>query len=664
MTNYSKQTKIDTTQSFQDRIGFLRHCAKVYETGASPITDSEYDKEYYELQNLNPNDSFFDEVGGIEENMYGTSVPHKIIMGSLSKSLTPEDCFVWLKSLYVDGDGPFLLAHKVDGLSLSILYQNGKLTQALTRGDGIAGIDVLANVKFIKSIPMSIKCQEEVEIRGEVYKNKQDFYKTWHKQGYKNCRNFASGSLNQKDAKITGERDLDFIAYEIVRKEFDTEVEKNSFLANEGFQTLQSSSRLTKTGNPLEHVYKAVKIYMDGIDRANLPYDIDGVVLKLNNCKQAKTYGSTDGGKRPKSNRAIKFRPSEAQTTLIGVEDSIGRDGRICPVGLLSPVDLDGATISRASLYNYAKIRDSKDLKIGSVVTIARKGDIIPQILDVVKVGHTDITLPVNCPSCGLKLEWDATEVNIMCKNEDCIAQLNVKIEHWFDKIGVLGIGPGIIGRLTDKSALSWDGQPIIGKLSHMYYKLNNDRQTEHPFQKYAYLKKMLGDRTYEILIDNIDSVKELTLAKFIEALGIGKIGSMSKEIVAIAPTIEDVDKLTVDDLKKIDKFGDIKATNFVEGWKKMRKEISNLLRSITIVQPKVASNKMKGMKFCFTGSFSVPREALQQMVVDNGGKAASSVGKDVILVWDGEENGSKLQKAQAGGNRIISEEEFMKILN
>lgn len=658
------QTKIDKTLSVKDRIDFLRQCAKLYETGNSLVTDADYDAEYYELQRLAPNDPFWDEVGGMEDHIYGTSVPHKIKMGSLSKSLSPEEFFDWLKSAYSQSDNPsFVLQHKVDGLSLALTYKDGKLAQALTRGDGTNGIDVTANAVYVRGVQTTISCKDEVEIRGECNKDRFDFYKNWQKEGYKNPRNFAAGSLNQKDAKVTGERGLDFIAYEVVRKEFVTEVDKDDFLIKNGFKTLRASSKLTKAGNTLEQIYKAVKAYMDSIDRANLPYSIDGVVVKLNDCRKARAMGTTDGGKKPKAHRAVKFPPSEAETILLGVEDNVGRIGTVAPVALLKPVDLDGAMIGRASLHNYGMIRDSKDLRIGSIVVIAKKGDIIPQIIRVKKAGDKPLPIPTVCPCCKEKLEWDANKVNLVCNNDLCVSQLNARIEHWFSKLGTKGIGPGIISRFTDKNVLSWEGEPIITTVSEMYYKLDNDRQTEHPFRKYNYLKEQLGEKMYENILNSIKSVKEVTLAQFIEALGIGKVGRMAKDITDIAPAIDDIDKLTVDDITKIPGFGEIKARNFVDGWKALRPEITKLLKYVSIKQQSFVSQKLAGKKFCFTGSFSRSREEMQQIVVDNGGKASSSVGKDVILVWDGEEQGNKLSKAQSGGNQIVSESDFLKLI-
>lgn len=665
MIDCSKQTKVDKTQSIFNRIGFLKHCSKLYETGTHLITDQEWDKEFYELQKIDPDNAFFEEAGGeIVDDGFHKTVAHKITMGSLSKSLSPELYFDFLKANYKEGDGSFLISHKIDGLSLSLLYQNGKLIQALTRGDSVQGIDVTENAKYIKTIPQTIPFKDEIEFRGEVYKNKQNFTKEkWTEQGYKNCRSFASGGINQKDPSVTGDRKLDFVCYEICRVDFASEVDKVLFIETQGFETLRAYDKLTKIGNSLEQVYSAVKAFMDGTDRLNLKWDVDGIVVKLNDCKKARAMGTTDGGKRPKAHRAVKYKASEVQTILLGVEDSVGRNGQICPVALLKPVDLDGSTIGRASLYNYANIRDSKDLKIGSIVKIAKKGDIIPQITGVVKEGSESIKLPTECPSCKTKLEWDENKVNLMCSNELCVSQLNARIEHWFDKLGTKGFGTSTIAKLTDKNALSWEGEPIISCISDMYWKLDNDRVVAHPFRKYNYLKCEMGDKTYENLLGSIKSVKEVTLAKFIEALGIGKIGRMAKDITGIAPTTDDIDKLTVQDITAIPGFGEIKAKAFLDGWKSLKGEINVLLKHIEIKQAKLASNNLSGMKFCFTGSFSKPREELQKMVVDNGGSVSSSVGKGVILCWDNEIQGGKYERAIKGGNQIISEKEFLKMI-
>ena len=663
----TKQTKVDKTLPIKRRIAFLKFCADKYETdGSSPISDAIYDKEYYELESLDPDNKFFEEVGGIDkDHIYGTAVPHEVTMGSLSKCPDIESFDFFVNQNYPSHVPSFVLEHKIDGTSLSLIYDDGKLVRAASRGDGTNGFDVTANAVYVKGIRKTIPYKGKVEVRGEVFKDRADFYKHWHVSvggEYKNPRNFTAGSMNQKDATVTKERGLDFLAYEVVQKDFDTEVEKNRFLKSLGFPTIISSTKRTKEGITRAQLVRAVKHYMAQIDRSKLPYDIDGVVVKLNDVVAAKKRGYTAGGRKPKANRAVKFPPEQKETILLGVEVNVGRSGKITPVGLLKPVELGGAMIGRATLHNFGMLRTGK-YRIGARVVVAKKGDIIPQIIAVKSHGDKDIEIPYDCPSCGERLVWTSNKADLVCENLACIAQLNKRIEHWFKKLGVKGFAGKTIARLTNQEDLEWEGRPIVESLAEMYYMLDNDRKSKHPFRKYSYLEEQLGEKKYANLKEAVKSVDEVPLAKFIEALGIGKVGTLAVEITNIAPTVHDIDDLTIDDLTKIDKFAEKKAQSFIEGWKTLRPDITLLLKYIKIVKQTFSSDKLKDKSFCFTGSFDSPRNKLQDIVKENGGKAASSVGKTTILVWDGEERGSKYNKAIANGNEIISEDDFWKLL-
>tara|TARA_R110000824_G_scaffold12226_6_gene53557 strand:- start:19360 stop:21369 length:2010 start_codon:yes stop_codon:yes gene_type:complete len=668
MTDVSKMTKVDKILPVADRISFLEYCADKYETdGTSPISDKDYDIEYYALEAIEPNNAFFSKVGGWDkDHIYGTAVPHDVIMGSLSKCPDIPAFQYFLEQNYSGKCPSFVVQHKIDGSSLSLIYDNGKLVRATTRGDGVNGIDITANAVYIRGVKTTIDCKERVEIRGEVYKNRQDFYKTWHTSvggAYANPRNFTAGSVNQKDAKVTKERGLDLIAYEVVQKDFELETEKNEWLKNQGFVTLNRSTRILKDGLAQKDIIKAVEYYMAKIDRDKLTYDIDGVVVKLNDVEDAKSMGYTAGGRKPKANRAVKFPAEEKETILIGIETNVGRTGSLTPVALLKPVELGGAMISRATLHNFGMLSEGQ-LKIGARVSIAKKGDIIPQIVEVKKNGDTDVNIPTECPCCGEPVVWTSTKVDLICENASCLAQLNKRIEHWFKKLGVKGFASKTIGRLTNPEDLIWEGKPIIQSLPEMYYMLDNDRRSEHPFRKYKYLAEQLGEKTYDNLKSAVKSVEEVSLSKFIESLGIGQVGTLSKEIVAIAPTIEDIDKLTVDDLVKIDKFAGKKSVTFVKGWKSVRGEIKLLLRHIKIVEVKQASDKFNGKTFCFTGSFDAPtRKEMEAMVPDNGGRVSSVSKKLTALVFDGETTKGKYQKAKDLGVDIISQDDFLTLL-
>jgi len=672
--DFSKQTKVDKTLSTKDRIEFLRYCSNLYNTdGTSKISDKDYDIEYAELEDIEPDNPFFSEVGGIADNIQGQPVTHKIIMGSLNKSTDIEGFSKWLKSQYSASQIVslcFVLQHKIDGLSLGLIYKDGKLIQAVTRGNGMIGYDVTEKAKMVQGVPLTIQCKEEIEVRGECFKDRKDFYAKWHTSAggdYKNPRNFTAGAINEEDPEETKKKEVSFIGYEVVRKDFNTEKEKNDFIESQGFATLNSVTKRIKVGCNYEMIAKAVKYYMDSIDRLNLPYSIDGVVFKLDDIRLAKSMGSVAGGKKPKSNRAIKFPPEEKESELIDFISQVGRTGRVVPVGILTPVEIDGAMIGKATLHNFGELINENSIKIGAIVKIQKRGDIIPAIVGIKKNGTKNIQIPTNCPSCGEPLKWtendEGKKVDLICDNLDCPAQLNKKIDFWFKTIGVKGFSAKTVSKLTDPDFMTWDGKVIISSLVEMYYMLDNDRKTEHPFRKYAYIKSNMGTKTYENLIESIKSVKEVTLPVFVEALGFKRIGSMAKDICDVFPTIDDLDKVTVDDLMKINKFGTEKANSFVNSWKERRDEIRRLLKYVSIKQIVKSSDKLSGKKFCFTGSFSKGRDELQKIVIDNGGKASSSVGSGVILVWDEEEQGNKLKTAQEKGNEIITEKDFFKLL-
>lgn len=665
--DYSKMTKVDRSLPVDDRIAFLKYCADMYELGTSPISDMEYDKEYYELEQAYPDNPFFHTVGGMDdEHIYGSKIKHNVIMGSLTKCPTVDDFRQWVVSTFPKSIPSFVLQHKIDGLSLSLHYSDGKLVQAITRGDGETGVDVMANALFIKGVRKSIPTKGDVEVRGECNKNRQDFYKNWHtsvkSDGYKNPRNFTAGSLNQKDPKVTEERGLNFIAYEEVRLAHKTEMDKITWIEQNGFETIRSTTKRTKEGLTVDAIVKAIEIYMNSIDRANLSYDIDGIVVKMNDIEEGKKMGSVAGGRKPKSSRAVKFPPEIKETTVLDITARVGRTGVAVPVAILAPVDLGGAVIQRATMHNFGMVVGG-NIGINSRVRIAKKGDIIPQIVEVLSKGDSPLVIPSICPSCNHPLSWTDTKVHLVCTNENCPCQLAAKLDHWCKTIGIRGLGKGILGKLCDKEELEWDGKPILSSLSELYYMLDNDRSTEHPFRKYAYLKEYFGEKAYQNMVDAIHSVNEIPLPLFIEALGIGRIGTSSKEIVDIAPTIDDIDKLTVDDLAGIPRFGQIKAESFVNGWKELRSDINRILRyGIKIRQNATTSDKLKDKKFCFTGSFSQPRDKLEAIVAENGGRCGSA-GKDTILVWDNSEQGNKYNKSIAVGAKIISESEFFDML-
>jgi len=644
-------------RTIEERITALENCAKLYETnGTSPLTDDEYDAEKEACQKIMPEHPFFSQVGGIsEEHIYGTKVTHKYIMGSLCKDPNPAEFGVWFEKVYgKDMDRLVaILQLKVDGSSFCLKYQDGKFIQGVSRGDGVTGIDYTNNARHIRGVKASISAQGYVEIKGEVYKDQKDFVSEgWISKGFANARNFASGAINQKDELETKKRGLDFVAYEVRGIDFKTETDKVKFLIDNGFNTLKNyTAKIDCKGRTTDDVVRAVKKYMDKIDRNGLAFLVDGIVFKNNDIKWAESMGTTDGGRRPKANRAVKFETEKANTILEGIEWNIGRTGQLTPVGLLKPVQLAGTTVSRVTLHNLKEMERLGINKTGCVVEVAKQGDIIPKVQRMIADGNKRIVIPDNCPSCDTKLEWDDTKTTKHCHNENCSSQVDRCIEHWFKTIDVLGIGAGIISRLTSENS---SGERFVKSISDMYEL--DQYKTE--------MADMFGDRASEKIFEAIDSVKEISLAKFIEALGIGKIGTMAKDITAIAPTVKDIDNLKIDDIKGISGFAETKARSFISGWEKQRKEIEKLLKHITIKEVKLDSAKLSGKKFCFTGSFSNPtRGEMEKSVEMNGGKL-SSVSKELTaLVWDGEISGSKIEKAKKLGLSIIRQKDFLELL-
>lgn len=641
-------------KTIEEKIEFLRDCALKYELdGTSPIDDDTYDDLYKSAKKEYPSNPFFSEVGGKmdEKHIYGSKVTHKYIMGSLCKDPNPEEFGIWFEKTYgKDIDKVVaLLQLKVDGSSFCLKYQDGKFIQGVSRGDGIVGIDYTNNARYIRGVKDTISAKGYVEIKGEVYKNKQDFEKYCAKD-FANDRNYTAGAINQRNPLVTKERKLDFVAYEVRGINFKTETEKIKFLVDNGFETLKDyTSKISCKGRSVQDVVGAAKKYMDRVNRDNLPFSIDGIVFKLEDINWAESLGTTDGGKRPKANRAIKFLTEKKETILEGIEWNIGRIGSLTPVGLLKPTQLAGTVVKRVTLHNLKEMTERLGItRLGAKVILEKRGDIIPKITSVISDGDGEkIKIPDHCPSCNNTLEWDNTKTTKFCHNESCPSQLINNIEHFFKTIDVLGIGEGIITELVSV-------QKKVNCISDMYNLAKYEGE----------LSDVFGSKAFENILDAVNSVKELSLAKFLEALGIGKIGTMSSRITDMAKTVVEIDKLTVNDLLTIDGFSNIKSEGFINGWKSLRSEIDKLLKHISIKEVEIKGKKLEGKSFLITGTLSKGRKEIEGLIEANGGRNASSVSKNLDYLIVGEDCGSKKEKAEKLGVKIISEKEFERMLN
>ena len=646
-----KNKKRKKEKTIDERINYLRECDKKYEIGErSPLTDAEYDVEYNELKNLVPDHEYFLEVGGEVDfdSTHGAIIEHENVMGSLNKCHNVDDVIKWLENTVVNINS-FIIQPKIDGLSISCIYKNGILKKAVTRGDGYKGIDVTKNFQHVEGIPFKIKYKRDVEIRGECYKDKKDFFNNWVGE-YVNPRNFASGSLNQKDPTITKERNLSFIAYNILTKDFDDEYDKIKFLRDNNFKTfMENEICLINDCSSNNDKCNKVFEYMNNLDRKNLSYEIDGVVIKVKNINKAKEIGSTDGGRKPKHSMAVKYPAEQIETTLKDIEFNVGRTGSITIVGILDPVQLSGTSVKRVSLHNFKFIKEM-GLKLNSKILIQKSGDIIPYVVKKTEDGNKDIPIPAVCPSCkDSSLEWDENNVTLHCVNTSCSSVLALRIDYWLKTIGVKGIGKAIVERMINKDE-------SIDSIYTFY---------ESVFVKDDEWKEEFGKKAYQNIKESLSNIKDIPLDLFIKALGIDHIGSMSRDIVFIAPSIKEINDLTVKDISELEGFGTKKAESFVSSWKKMQKDIAFLSgRWINIKEPDIG-NKLKGIKFCFTGSFSNPnRKEMEKIVEENGGKCCS-VSKNLdYLVWDGEISGEKYNKAIQYNVNIIYKQDFLNMLH
>ena len=634
-----------------DKISYLRECAKMYEAGKPIITDGEYDTLYNNAKAEDPQNSYFNESGAEidEEHIYGKKIKHKVVFGSLNKCANIDEFSKFVSSTYKDTKSlEFVVQFKIDGLSLGCVFnKTGKLDIITTRGNSRGeGVDVTNNGRVVDGVPETVKCNEEVEVRGECYKDREDFYANWVGE-YENPRSFASGSLNQIDSNVTKERGLSFVAYEIVRKEFDTETEKIKFLTDNKFNTLAKSTLIIKNSSP-EEVVKKVKKFMDDIDRSKLPYALDGVVVKINDLSIKEEMGYTGEGRYSRSNVAIKFPLEQAETTLEDIELDTGKTGKISFVAILEPIRLNETTVTRATLYNAMFVETNK-LTIGCKVLIQKGGEIIPTLVRKVSDGKnsTPFILPTKCPSCGEKLERTESGIDLVCLNPTCPAQLSRVIEYHFKTFGIKGLGSSTIDTLIEKKYVTY--------ISDMYDLKKHTKE----------LSAIFGDKAFANIVKAIDGVSEVVLSEFIESLSIACIGSMSKLITNIYPTIKDIDGLKAEDIRAIKGFGSVKSESFVDGWKKMRPEITKLLTYIKIKAKEAnVSNKLSGKSFCITGTLSRPRNEIQKIIESNGGKVSGSVSAKLDYLICGDEAGSKKDKAEKLGVKVISEKDFEKMMN
>ncbi|MDD4798257.1 MAG: NAD-dependent DNA ligase LigA [Clostridia bacterium] len=660
-----------------------------YEQDAPLVADSEYDKLLRELSELEQRfpellkeDSPTRRVGGRALPAFA-SVRHPAPLLSLDNAFGEGELAAFCERLHKAGvsEPEFIVEQKLDGLSLCLQYTNGQLTAAATRGDGYTGESVLANVRTIKSIPQRLKKPLPfLAVRGEVFLAKEDFIKLNAERAesgeplFANCRNAAAGSLRQLDAKITAERNLSALFYELVAVEgavFNKQNELLEYLAEQGLpvnyrdydlKDLQNSFELQNPEAFYAKSYCLTKSYDKMLSyikfwqsaRFALPYDTDGMVVKLNDLALSRQLGST--AKFPRGAVAYKFPPEEAETTVTDIIVGVGRTGALTPLALLQPVLLAGSTISKATLHNADNVRD-KDIKIGDRVIIRKAGEVIPEVVRSLPNERTgnerDFIMPNRCPVCGTPSVRVEGEAATRCPNEDCPARRMEMIIHFAGKkmMDIDGLGPAIIEQLL--------AQGLIRDAADLYYLKKEDLAALPRF----------GEKSADNLLAAINKSRTLPLSRLLHALGIRFVGEKAAKLIAARfAKIDDIWAADFDELRNIEGIGE-KIARSIKDYGANTANIKYLDRlKAGGVAPQTeqltSGGVLFGKTFVITGTLpSLSREEAAALIEKAGGKVSASVSKKTSYLLLGQNPGSKADKAAALNISAISQDELQKML-
>ena len=659
-----------------ERIEYLRktlsyHSRLYYVYDKPEISDYEYDMMYAELLALEEkHPDLYDptspsqRVGGAALDKF-EKVQHNAVMNSLSDVFSYEEIYSFTKKVSEElGNTPvFSVEPKIDGLSVSLIYENGRFIRGATRGDGKTGEDVTLNLKTIQSIPLVLDEPLSLCVRGEVFMPRSSFNSLNEQRElagedlFANPRNAAAGSLRQLDPKITAERKLDIFVFNLQYGDIYTDKHQPSShtetlnkLNDLGFKTLPDRISTSSNEKIISHIEKIAQM------RDSLAYDIDGIVIKIDDLHTRTLFG--EGTNTPKWAVAYKYPPEQKQTKLLGISLSLGRTGVLTPTADLEPVKLAGTTVSRASLHNLDIIKE-RDIRIGDTVVVQKAGDIIPEIVSSIPSLRTGneipFEMPRECPSCGGQIVRDTDENGSLgaayrCVNSKCPAQLSRNIAHFVSKnaMNIDGLGPQIIDQLLEAG--------LISDVADLYA-LTSDRLL--PLER-------MGEKSVQNLLAAIEASKSSGLSRLIYALGIRQIGEVAA--AALAEVYGNIDALISaphSELCDIKDIGAITADNVTEYFSNPENiALINRLKDHGVVTEAntvaSASNKLDGYTFVITGTLpSLSRDEASALIKSNGGKVTSSVSKKTDFLLCGEDAGSKLTKAQALGIKIIDEETF-----
>lgn len=652
----------------------IRHNEYLYYVLDAPeITDAEYDRMMVRLRELEarypdsiPADSPTQRVGGRASSQF-TEVRHLEPLLSLGNVFSAEELRAFdervRSGLPAGSKVEYVMEPKIDGLACSLIYENGKLVRAATRGDGVVGENVTANVRTIRSIPLTLKVPEGeavpelLDVRGEVYMPRQAFMRLNEQRAergeseFANPRNAAAGSLRQLDPQVTASRSLSFFAYYLVGEGAQPKhSESLALLAHYGF-------KVSENYKVVENIDEAIKYIGDFNElRQGLSYDTDGAVIKVNDVYQQRILGAT--GKDPRWATAYKYPPEQAETTLEDIDWRVGRTGVLTPTAVLTPVKLSGSVISRATLHNEDFIR-AKDIRIGDRVVINKAGEIIPEVLRVVVEKRTgdekEVEIPSVCPECGWRVERQGEEAAIRCTNPHCPALGREGLIHFVsrDAMNIDGCGPSVINALLD-AGLVRDAADL--------YSLRKDDLLK--------LERM-GEKSADNLLAALAESKKNELDKLLFALGIRHVGAKVARILATEfGSMEKLQQAQPEELAQIRDIGDKIAESAVT-WLNVPANIDLVERlaaaglTMTFTPPaSQEDNPFFGKTLVFTGTMpTLGRAEAKTMAQDVGAKVSGSVSKKTDYVIVGAEAGSKLEKAQQLGVTVIDEAEFLRLL-
>lgn len=634
------------------------------------ISDYEYDQLFSELLNLEKNhpeldtlDSPSQRAGGAPLDVF-KKVPHRLPMLSLSNSYSPEDLLAFdkrvKKVLKTESSPEYFCELKFDGLAVELIYEKGILTRALTRGDGSVGEDVTKNIKTVKAIPLFLDGAKNppdlLEVRGEVLIFKEDFKilnESQQESGqtvFANPRNAAAGTIRQLDPKIVSKRPLKFFAYSIGSSSvtFDSQEKMEKALLE---MTLPVALEHTKRCQDIQDV---ISYYHDvAKKRHQLPFDIDGIVVKVNSFRVQDDLGLV--ARSPRWATAAKFKPEQAQTVIEDIEVQVGRTGALTPRAVMKPTKVGGVTVTYATLHNQEEIQ-RKDVRIGDTVILQRAGDVIPEVVSVVldrrPKDSRAFIMPKNCPACGHPVIKAEEEVVTRCPNPFCSAVVKESLKHFSSRraMNIEKVGDRLIETFVD--------QGLVKKFSDLY-RLKKDHLLSLERQ---------GEKSVDNILQSIEVSKSTTLPRFVYALGIRFIGEQTAKFLADHfLTIDRLAEASEEQLLNVPEIGP-KVARSVKKWfsdTSLRQELQDLQKlGVTIAAPRrSAEGKLSGKSFVLTGTLPVKRDDAKDIIEKNGGKILAGVSSKLDYLLTGDDPGSKLQKAEGLGVKVISWEDLQKML-